>query len=60
MVGVRVMTRVEFRWVGAVWKAWDGWAAQVDSDKNCQVLTLGGGVFVLWLMRQVLRKSVVH
>jgi hypothetical protein len=24
MVGVRVIARLEFRWVGAVWKAWDG------------------------------------
>jgi hypothetical protein len=42
MVGVRVIARLEFRWVGAVWKAWVG-VVRVGSDKNCQVLTWGGG-----------------
>jgi hypothetical protein len=36
------------------------WATAVDSDKNCQVLTWGGGVFVLWLIWASSRKVVVN
>jgi len=38
-------------WVGGV---------RVGSDKNCQVLTLGGGGFGFWSMGVVLRKAGVR